>query len=234
MDPKQTMVLLKQIGEVYGPFLGTMLLLMLAGISLILVFFKRRVEKIAEDISAKAMETYKAKQQLSIRDEATRRELTVFLGKKSIETKLRMYERVYRLYFRYQTTWELSKDIEKNKDAIQKIWSRILSMRREVFMQSVYLGGPLTDCLMKAVIAMWSILEDRISQSKSQWLYDFGVYSYPQKDLFKSETQLTDYLDSARKYVTENLHSHQDISQYDFTPDQKRLLEEERDKILRE
>ena len=44
---KETMELLKSIAEVFGPFFGTLFFLTLLSISLILVYFKSRIEKIA-------------------------------------------------------------------------------------------------------------------------------------------------------------------------------------------
>ena len=229
---KETMELLKGIAEVFGPFFGTLFFLTLLSISLILVYFKSRIEKIAEEISIKALKTFETQQSLAVRDENIRQELVLYQAKKSIDKKLELFEDVTKLYFKYQNTWELLKDVKANSKKIQIIWTEILDMRRKILLNNVYLGGPLTDSLLKSVVSMWSILERRLQEAKYKDLEKFGIYSYKDDDLFKSETELGDYLSKSEKYIRDYLYSNQNIKQYDYTEEEKAFLEKEKGKIF--
>lgn len=229
---KETMELLKEIAEVFGPFFGTLFFLTLLSISLIFVYFKSRIEKIAEEISIKALKTFETQQSLAVRDENIRQELVLYQAKKSIDKKLELFEDVTKLYFKYQNTWELLKDVKANSEEIQIIWTEILDMRRKIFLNNVYLGCPLTDSLLKSVVSMWSILERRLQEEKYKDLEKFGIYSYKDDDLFKSETELGDYLSKSEKYIRDYLYSNQNIKQYDYTEEEKAFLEKEKSKIF--
>jgi hypothetical protein len=113
MDFKETMEVLESISKVFGPYFGALFLMTLLGITMILLFFKKRIENIANDISIKSMEVFKLTQSLSVRNEQIRKELMIYLGKKSIDMKLLIYEEINKLYFRFQETWELIKDIDR-------------------------------------------------------------------------------------------------------------------------
>jgi hypothetical protein len=234
MDLKETMELLKIISKVFGPYFGALFSMTLLGIIMILIFFKKRIENIANDISIKSMKTFELTQSLSVRNEQIREELMIYLGKKSIDMKLLIYEEINKLYFRFQETWELIKDVDKNKEELDKIWKEILEMRRKIFLNSIYLGGKLTEIFLNIVLAMWNILENNIHEKTNNIFYRMGVYSHHEGSTLNSMKDVYKNLDLARDYMTRNLNSHQDIEQFDFTESQKKLLEKEREKIFKE
>lgn len=231
MELKEIADLLDKVAQTFGPFLGVMFVLTLVGIGGILLFFKRQIENIADEISAKTMKIYETKLGLALRDEETRKELVVYLAKKSIDSKLDIYGEVYKLYFEYQTSWSF--DSKTSKEEIDKLWTRMIEMRRKIFLSSIYLGGFLTENLLKAVITMQTLLEKKVTEIRNPFASRYSGYSYTEKDPFESETKLGDYLHNAEKYISKNLQTQQELSQYDFNEEQKTLLQKEKEKLFK-
>lgn len=234
MDLKDIKEVLDLLGITFGPYLGTLLFITLVIIVCILAFFKKRMENIADEISQRSINKFNALQELSIRNEVTRKELVLYQAQKSFDKQIEIYTKVYKQYFEYQKSWVLVNDVNKNEIAIQEIWNHILELRREIFLSSIFLGGELTEYLISAVIAMWNILEGRLAKAKYIRLAEMGIYRNENMDFLKNEIQLGEYLDKAQKYLMNNLHTYQNISQYDFTDEQKKILESEKNNIFKE
>ncbi len=230
MKPDEVKKILEAIVTTFGPFLGALLIFTVLVICVILYFFKKRIESIADEISKKAVTEFGKKLDLAFRDEALRIDLQSHLGKTSIDKKLTLYEEVYSLYFDYQKSWTFKK--ETPQEDIRALWSKILQMRQKIFLNSIYLGGYLTDNLLKAVISMHTLLEDKVANINNPLIKYFPSYVHSDKTLFSEEERLGEYLDKSRTWLYENLLTDQNIRMYDFTDNQKNFLREEREKIF--
>jgi len=232
MDLKDTYEVLVAVSKAYGPYLATLMFITLLVIVVILFFFKNRIEKISEEISTKTIKRFETKLELSLRDEVTRKELVLHQGIKSIEKQLEMYDLVYKLYFHYQKIWEWSKDVNKYDNEIQELWNDILETRRTLFLNSIYISGELIDYLLTSVITMWNLVEQRCAENNYPSIYK--KYNNQEMNTFKKESQLGDYLNKAEKYIRENFYTSQNIKQYDYTEEQKKLLESEKISLFNE
>lgn len=232
MNLKDTYEVLEAIKKAYGPYLATLMFITLLVIVVILYFFKNKIEKISDEISSKSIKKFETKLELSLRDEVIRKELVIRQGLKSIEKQLEMYDLVYKLYFHYQNIWEWSKNIQKYNDEIQKLWTEILETRRILFLNSIYLSGELIDYLLTSVITMWNLVEQRCSENNYPTIYK--KYNNQEMQTFKKESQLGEYLNKAEKYIRENFYTSQSIKHYDYTDEQKNLLESEKNSLFNE
>ncbi len=226
MPLKDIIEIIVAVGRTFTPVFGTLFLITIIAMWVILVFFKKRIEKTAEEISDRTLKKFEKKLDLSFRDEGIRTELILTVAKKSIDAKLEMYDEVYRLYFDYQKSWKF--DLQTTKERIDDLWDIIWNMRRKIFLKSIYLGGPLTDNLLKAVVSMATLLQNRITQVNSPFQSYYDSNPPSSRKLFSSEENLGEYLDAARKWLNDNLLIDQNLKTFEISDEEKRLLEKER------
>jgi hypothetical protein len=214
----------REIFTTYGIFFGILIFIIIISISGILLFFKKRIEKIADDITTKSFKMFETKLNLAFRDEPTRQELLLYIGKKSIDIKLDFYNKVYALYFEYQKSWFF--DEHTPEEDFNRLRNEILEMRINIFKFSVYLGETLTYNLLNSVISMLTLLEESKTKTKN-------TIRLEQIRSVTSEEKLSQYLKNAEKYLVESLFTQQEISQYDMTTEEKNSIEKERQNIFK-
>jgi hypothetical protein len=215
---------IEKIGQAFGPIYGTLLFLLLAGIVGILFFFKSRIGSIAEQISNQAVLQFGKKLDIVFRDETIRSNLTYHLAQKSVERKLDLYQKVYSLYFDYQKSWAFDSQTPQND--YNSLWLKIVNLRQELFLNSIYLGGDLSTPLLDAVITMLNNLDER-GKRPAKVVGMSGITTASQ-----SEPDPTKHIDEASKWLERNLFTHQALSMYEFTEDQKVFLKEQRDRVV--
>ena len=99
-------------------------------------------------------------------------------------------------------------------------------MRQKIFLNSIYLGGDLTDSLLQAVVSMMESLQLKLQHISSPLLAEeIRLRS-------KIAREVTDFIRKAEKWIVENLGSNQTIKQYEFTEEQRERIEKEREKII--
>ena len=212
---------LEKISSLYGPIYGTIFFVVLFGIFALLTFFYKRIDKIAEEISNKTLVKFDKKVQILFRDEVIRSSLRVQLAQDSIKKKLDFYEKIQKLYFEYQRSWLYTKETPEKE--INELFKKILNAREEIFINSIYLGGYLSERLIKTVRNMYADLDWRIKEIKSiRQKYDSINYAM----------LVTDELELARKWLQENVFPDQTLKEYEFTKDEIKTLNEEKKELL--
>lgn len=230
MSFEETLKVLNALSAVFGPYLATLIFITLLIVVLILLFLKKRIENIADEISKKAIKKIESKLELSLRNEAIRKELVLYQGKKSIDKQVEIYFLVLNLYFHYQKSWEWIKETKKYETEINELLTSIFETRKKIFINSVYLSETLLYNLISAVITMWNLLEKNCAENDYYNIYK--KYNNKSMNSFIKEAELCKFLDNAEKYIKENFYTSQSTKQYDFTDEQKKILESERNALF--
>lgn len=211
---------LEKIALSFGPIYGSIIILMALGIVIFLFYFKKRLGSIADEIANKSVAEFETKLQLLFRDEALRNNLQFHLGQKSVDKKLDLYNEVYSLYFQYQKSWFFNQNT--SDDEFRKLWSDVSIMRQKVFLNSIYLGGSLYRSLLDAVIGMLNGLDETGKNPRNALKISF----------VDNEEKVSKALAEASKWLELNLFTHQDITMYEFTKEQRDILDKERNNFL--
>ena len=220
----ETIEILEKMNKMFKTYgLSSGLLLSLNFLAFIFLFFfwKRRFENIADEISAKTIKSFETRLSLSISDLEMRKELLLYTGKKSIDIQQMLYNEIWALYFKYRSSWILLR--EKNISDLNNLLLDIEVSRNEIYKQSIYLGVELYSYFSDALSTMWQSLHQKIQICKG--MRDNEL------DIIKSESAILDFLDKAREYLSDKLHSHQSIAQYDFSENEKTLLKRDREEL---
>ncbi|KAB2852637.1 MAG: hypothetical protein F9K42_02395 [Ignavibacterium sp.] len=218
---EELLQVLEKISTLFGPIYGTIFFILLAGLAILLYFFHKRIENISEEISNKALSKFDKKIELLFRDEVIRSSLRIQLAQDSIKKKLEFYEKVYSLYFEYQKSWSYT-DKTPNEE-INELYNKILRAREDIFVNSIYLGGFLTDKLIKVVVNMHADLRRKITQIKNR---------YAKVETTDYIMILLDEIENARKWLIENVFPDQTLKEFEFTKEQINTLNEEKKKLL--
>lgn len=224
MNPNDVYKLLNDIFLRYSIFNGIFLLLFIGGLILVFKYLLDLSAGLAGRYFQKSIDEFKKYLDITFRDEPIRSELINHFSKKSIERKYQIYEDVYSLYFEYQKSWSFNKNTPS--EDIDELSKRILQMREKIFLNSIFLGGDLTDSLLQATISMMESLQLRLQQIESP----LGAEEIRLRG--KIAREVTDFIRKAEKWIVENLGSHQTIKQYEFTEEQRERIEKEREKII--
>jgi hypothetical protein len=218
---KELLEVLEKISTTFGPIYGTIFCIMLIGLAAILYFFYKRIDSISDEISNKTLSKFDKKIEILFRDETIRSSLRLQLAQDSIKKKLDFYEKVYSLYFEYQYSWVYDKQTPKKE--ITALYKKIISTREEIFVQSIYLGGFLTEKLLEAVINMHGDLKRTIAKINNPL----------------TKVELTDYvmilldaLEASRKWLQENVFPDQTLREFEFTSEQIKILNDEKKKLI--
>ncbi len=215
-------VLLKVVEKLtvtFGGLIGFFLLVLSIVLTLILAYFKKRIGAIADEISQKSVSAFDKKLEILFRDEVLRNNLRTYLGQRSVEKKLELYQAVYSLYFQYQRSWFFNK--QTPNEEFSKLWTDIAIMRQRIFLDSIYLGGALYDALMDAVSGMLNNLDDRgKNPAKQQGITGITTGAH-------SEIDVTKPLNIAAQWLQKNLFTDQNLSMYEFTEEQLKRRETE-------
>lgn len=230
MTPGEILESLEHIRMIFGPYLGALVVITFLSIGVLLLFLKSRVVSLADEISKKAITAFETKMQLSLRDEQIRRDIVLYLAKKSIDKKLEMYNEVYKLYFDYQRSWSF--DGTTPQEDIETLNSQLLAERKKIFLSAIYLGGPLTDSLLKAVITMHTLLERQLRKINNPYGHLFEKHMYDDSGLFNSERKLGEYLHAAERQLATSIKTDHDLVEYDFSEEQKQTLSNEKEKLF--
>jgi|GEM_PF-5418565 len=213
MELEVVLKVIKELGVTFGPIVGTMLFLLIIIIGLILLFFQKRVGTIATEISEKSVSAFNKRIDLLFRDEVLRTNLRMYLGEKSFEKKLTLYDELCSLYFKYNNHWFFGKDTKEFDD----LFNDVALMRKKIFLNSIYLGGDLYSVFSKIINGMLETLKNKTR----------GVKNPPD-----SEKKIANDLDEAKKWLEQKLITHQDMSMYEFSDEQKKMLEQEKQDFL--
>jgi len=212
---------LDKISTIFGPIYGTIFFIMLVGLFAILYFFYKRIDNISEEISNKALSKFDKKIDLLFRDESIRSSLRRQLAQDSIKKKLEFYENIYSLYFEYQKSW-LYNDSTTDEE-MNELLRKILKVREDIFINSIYLGGFLTDKLIKAVVNMHADLRRKMNEVKKPG----------------AKVESTDYvmillneLELARNWLQTNTFPDQTLKEFEFSNEEIETLNEEKKKLL--
>lgn len=216
MDVDTILKVVRELGIAFGPIIGTMLFLLIFIIVVILWFFKQRVSGIANEISEKSIIAFNKKIDLLFRDEILRNNLRLRLGEKSVEKKLTLYEEIYALYLKYQAHWFFK---PKQKE-FEEIFSDVALMRKKIILNSIYLGGDLYGTFSKVVNGMLNTLKSRTLEGN--------------KLSSDSEKIIANDLDEATKWLENNLITNQNISMYEFTEEELKILAKDRQTLIKE
>ena len=225
MDLETTLKIIEKLATTFGPIVGTLLFFLIIIIAVILFFFQKRIAAIAQEISDKSVSAFNKRIDLLFRDEILRNNLRSYLGQKSVEKKLALYEEVYTLYFQYQKHWFSKNDDKTFKD----IFTEVAIMRQKIFLNSIYLGGALYNALLSAVIGMLSNLQDRGTNPPAQ----VGMTGISTSADANSEIEITKSLDEASRLLEKHLFTHQDVSMYEFNEEQSKALQSEKDYFIK-
>jgi hypothetical protein len=122
---------------------------------LLLTFLKYRTKAIAEEASKKSIagfesnleENLQTKIGLFFRNEIVRNNLLTHVGTKSIDTKIILWRKLYKLYFSYQGSWFFNE--KTNIEEYDKIDNLLNELRIETFENTVYLGADLSILMIR-------------------------------------------------------------------------------------
>ncbi len=204
----------------FAPSIGLLLTTLGIAVWLILRYFLRRVEGIADEISKKSVESFSRKLDVAFRDEELRSRFRLEIAKQSAAKKLAHYHSVYGLYFEYQDCWSWT--TATPKDEINRFWHKVLETRQNLFLASIFLGPDLYDYLSTAVGSIMTCLQTRKTTAS-------GTTTE-----MKWELKIHKNITSAGHWLVENLITHQDVKMYEpFSADQIASLEEERKRVIK-
>ncbi|NMB83041.1 MAG: hypothetical protein GYA14_14610 [Ignavibacteria bacterium] len=220
---EELLKVLDKISAIYGPIYGTLFFVLLVGLFLILYFFQKRIKNISEEISSRAISEFNKKLDLIFRDETIRTSLRYKIAQDSVDKKMEFYKKVNETYFIYQKSWLFTK--ETPDEDIKSISDAILKLREELFINSIYLGGELSDKLIRSVSFMYSDFRRKVEEIKNP-------YRISKQDTIDYVMQLSDLMADARKWLVENIFPDQTVKQFEFTPEQQNRIEEEKKKFL--
>ena len=221
MNPKDAYELFNNIFQSYSYFYGITFGILILLFVLLYSYLKKSFEAFADRHFNKSLEEFKKNLDITFRDESIRSELTTYFSTKSIEMKLNIYEEVYRLYFDYQKSW--SYNAKTPEEDILKLQSEILQMRQRIFLNSIYLGGYLTENLLQAVISMMESLEYKVRGIHSPLMVDIEE----KRNMYKMAREATDYINRSEKWIVDYLGSDKTIKMFDLKPDQLERLKSE-------
>lgn len=193
-------------------------LLIFSGIlTLIFTFFKYRVIEIAKKSSIESLKEYendlKAKssseQSLSFRDDPIRNELTKYIATKSIEKKIGIWQDLYRLYFDYLKSWDFDKGTPLKE--FKTINDNLKRNQKEILINTIYLGGPLTVLLSK--------LNRLLIESIRKEFYTNKKFNNPtwQKDLDLMNSEMSEVINQIQLKLSSTLFTDQSLKDYEFT-----------------
>jgi len=213
---------LGKISTIFGPIFGMIFIIILLLLAFILHYFKSRLSSISDEISNKAVAAFNKKIELYFRDEDIRRTLRIDIGKRSLDKKLTVFEEMFQLYYDYQDSWSLNE--KTRNDNYQKLNTKLISMRKKLFLYTHYLGGYLTDCFLQMINLMDNNIRIRLQP----------YFINPERDIQMNidEQDIYKYLAKSQKWIQDNLYSDQNIINYEFTKEQEEHITQERNKFL--
>lgn len=224
---------LNQIQSVfgYGGFF-VIILLVISGF-LLYRYLIKSTERIAEEASDKSVAKYQSELskkmekelRLFFRDENIRSDLNSHFAKKSIETKLKVWQESYQLYFDYQRTWHFDKTEFDNR--ITEFDKKFQKNRELIFINSVYLGGYITSRLITMNNGMRNYVRGK---------YRFFHSASPDRDGNKVEQEYrrsSDKVEEIRpeieEWINKNLLIDHDSKMWEFTESQLETIKEQKD-----
>lgn len=178
---------------------------------LLIIFFKKKAEVLAELSAEKSLEKFKNKlstgKDYLFRDEAIRINLLSYVGEKSIDKKIECWALCYADYFNYQKSWSL--DVQNNKGEFILIDNKLAETREKLFIDTIYLGWDLSQNMIHLNSLMRTQLRNKIHSNGND-----------------CEEEITNILHETEKLLINTLHSSDNIEKYDFNDQQKIQLNE--------
>ncbi|EOQ90791.1 hypothetical protein LEP1GSC202_2212 [Leptospira yanagawae serovar Saopaulo str. Sao Paulo = ATCC 700523] len=184
-----------------------------------LVLLKNKLNRKSDEI----LEKYRKELSILFRDEQLRTNLIEFTIKNSDEIRLKLYKEVYSLFF--EILFDLTASKKNNngkvdKDVLDSLHEKVNKIRREIFINAVYLGK-LTDFLLSAQIAMW---DDLRKANADQYL----ISQLEKSKILDSSEQLHE----AEKWIRNNIGTHRTLSEFELTEEAIKTIKSRRDELI--
>ncbi len=228
---------LHQIQNVIGyGGLFVVIILFISGI----LFYKyliKSAERIAETASEKSISKYqltlskKIEKELRLffRDEIIRSELNSHFAKKSIEIKLKVWQKTYQLYFDYQQIWYFDKNTINEK--IAPLDKKFQENRKLIFINSVYLGGFITSKLITMNVGMRNYLHGK----KMMFNYSEGSTgrNKVEQEIYQYANKVDETRNQVEDWINKNLLVDHDSNMWEFTESQLNIIKEQNQEEFR-
>lgn len=235
-DYDKFLEIVQQIKTTYG-IIGLIAIVIVAAIFLTsLIYFKIYISKAAEEASEKALikfqnkldERLETKLKLFFRNEEIRNTLISHIAIKSIETKLNLWLETYQLYFDFQKTW----DYDKQRLAIElpSIENKYLLNREKIFLNSVYLGGFLTEKLTSLNNSIRNAIKVK-NRINSLTGISNGTLEGERTHYL---TKIEELLPEIQNWLAKNLVSDHNSTMWDFTPEQLEFISKQNSEKFKE
>jgi len=201
--------------------------------ALLLTFLKYRTKAIAEEASKKSIAGFESKLEenlqtqigLFFRNEVVRNNLLTHVGTNSIDSKISLWQKLYKLYFDYQKSWFFNEttDVEEynKKDDL------LNELRSEIFENTIYLGADLSIFMIRTNNLMRENLRNKRTVLNSSSYSNTGELEVRMQ---QSEIEISDLLTSIEKWITKKLSTDQSLEKYEFSEEQLEKIKTERDK----
>ena len=224
---------LNRVQETQGDLYVFIAIGLIVDIGVLITFLKYRTKAIAEEASKKSIAGYESnlaeklqtKIGLFFRDEAVRNNLLTHVGTKSIDTKIDLWQKLYNLYFIYQTSWNF--DASTNIEEYSKIDKELNELRNEILKNTIYLGGELSVRMIRANSLMRDNLRNKRTVVHSS---AFSNTCQVEMNMQNNEQKLSEHLTAIEKWITSKLSTDQNLEKYEFSDDQLEKIKNERDK----
>jgi hypothetical protein len=224
MTTSEILSLTIEVSKYLTPFFGSLFLMIIIVISLLILYLKKRIENIADEISAKTIKSFETKLSLVFSDDEIRKELLLYTARKSIDKQLQIYEEIWEIYRKYLHTWRLMQ--EENVNELNKLLFEIGNYRFDISKQTLFLGDKLYLQLDEIAFMMWECTQRKLDSFSNKNV------NYNEMEVVLKEQELKDNLEKACDYLSAVLYSNQNILQYDFTEREKRKLSKERENFF--
>ena len=201
------------------------------------IYLKKSIEKLAEETTEKSLkkfqnsldETLAAKLKLIFRNEEIRNAISSNFAIRSIDTKIQIWMETYGLFFEYQMTWNFKSDELFNM--LKVLDEKLGNNRKNIFINSVFLGGFLTAKLIRLNSSLREIIRKKSQLNQTPCLNPTG-----QQNLQAAFNKLNDtipiILSEVEKWMNENIAVDHDSKMYNFTSEQQSIINEETKKTF--
>ncbi len=223
-DGKILLELIKELSEHFNLAGGILMLLLTLGFVFLFIYLKGMIEKASEEAAEKSRIKFEnvlktnldAQIKLLFRNEGIRSDILSFTAKKSIEKKIEIWQKTYSLYFEYTASSILTALVFKNL-IIDSLDKKYEENRKEIFINSVYLGGELTAMSITLNNSMRNYLREKIRFNDTN---DIALKTRSEEVMRQHSDKVEELTNRIEKWLAENINANHTSAAYEFNDEQ--------------
>lgn len=231
-----TYSLIKTIINDLGFVIGFLMLIVVIVIGLMMFYLRSVIVSDLDEKTRVKIENLEKKLKLTFRDEKIRRDLTIYSAKMSIDKKIELFMKVSNDYNNLMNAFKYLPSVPKEK--INPLMKDVQNTKNEIINNSIFLGGELTEILLKINEKLLdSIYGRRVVDKLNNPLASAEIKKDEKQirlNIIKNNNDIRNLFVKSRELLVKNLYTDQDIERYNISEGQNELIETARNTFIKE